>query len=250
MPAARLLLVTLLTVLLLPSAQAAPLTAESLAQLPAGDWTALAKSRLRNYDLPDQGLKMQVILFDTATLRALLVPLSRQQGFPQEAAKQAELLNALKPQDRSALIYLAVRDREAEPTYWSPVFSITRQSFVLRLAADENLTPFTSEVVAPLGFRPLLEKKPIEPNEPWRGLYLLEFADDDELALFNNTAGLLLEYRYEHKPLFLNMTALRGDLELDPDHPHGKGSRPEKLLQLFFDHFPPRSPDAGEAAAE
>lgn len=236
-----------LTLLLLGSlslapAQSAPLTTEDVARRTPADWTTIARQRVHNYDLPEQGIKLQLTLLDTDLLLALMPALaSGNADFPQEPEAVAALVNAMKPHSRSMLLYMAVRDREAEPAFWSPIFGITKQSFVLRLAADANLTPFSNEVVSPVGFRVLQEKRPTEPNEAWRALYIIEFKNEQELADFQDLPGLLLEYRWPQKPVFLNITSLRSEVKLDPDHPEARGGRPEAQLKLFFDHFPPRT---------
>jgi len=218
---------------------AAPVTAEDVAKSTA-TWESLATSRVHNYDLAEQGVKMQLALFDTAFLESLMPALAKQEGFPTDSAEVAALVNAMKPHAHSMILYLAVRDREKEPTLWSPVFSIIKQSFVMRLAADEHMTPFHGEVVSPIGFRNLIEKKPTEPTDAWRGLYILEFKNEEQLKEFMNVPGLLLEYRHPQKSIYLNITSIRNQVELDPTHPESKTGRPMDELEIFFDAFPPK----------
>ncbi|MCG3152341.1 MAG: hypothetical protein GEEBNDBF_01635 [bacterium] len=232
----------LLGSLLLAPVQSAPLTTEDVARRTPADWTTIARQRVHNYDLPEQGIKLQLTLLDTELLLSLMPAMAAgNDDFPRDPETVAALLNAMKPHSRSMLLYMAVRDREAEPAYWSPIFGITKQSFVLRLAADANLTPFSNEVVSPVGFRVLQEKRPTEPNEAWRALYIIEFKSEQELADFQELPGLLLEYRWPQKPVYLNITSLRSEVKLDPDHLEARGGRPDAQLKLFFDHFPPRS---------
>lgn len=228
----------ILGILVLGPVVAAPVTAEDVAKSTA-TWESLATSRVHNYDLAEQGVKMQLALFDTAFLEALMPALAKQEGFPTDPEAVASIVNAMKPHEKSMILYLAVRDREKEPTYWSPVFGIIKQSFVMRLAADANMTPFSGEVVSPIGFRNLMEKKPIEPTDAWRGLYILEFKNETELKEFMNVPGLLLEYRHPQKSVYLNITSIRNQVVLDATHPESKTGRPMDALEQFFEAFPP-----------
>ena len=219
---------------------AAPVTAADCAAA-KGDWKPLVASRMHTYDMAAAGLKMQILLLDTDVLEAVLPALAADgNGFPTDPAAQATLVNAVKPQSDSLLIYLAARDRTASPTLWSPVFTVTRQSFTLHLTSSPTLIPTDDTKLPPVSFLAMTELKPMEPNQAWRALYLLKFNTPAERTNFLKSPGVLLEFSSPQKPFFLNLASLRDDIHLDADHPGTTKSRPQDQIELFFDHFPPK----------
>ncbi|MEO7995747.1 MAG: hypothetical protein ABI743_15225, partial [bacterium] len=167
--AAPLFTAALLALSTLVPAAAAPFTADSLGATPPADWQTLARDQMHVYDLPESGLKFQCLVFTTDLVHSLQEPLMGDATYPKSAIERLAIANAIKPQSKSVLVYIAARDRSAKPPLWSPVFEVGAQSFAIRLTEGGSLPAEKQGVVERVGLQLLASHMPMDSSEAWRG---------------------------------------------------------------------------------